>query len=339
MMELLRLVLGTVRAAFRGRRELLLENLLLRQQLAVALRPRRRPRLRRRDKLFWVLVYQLATAWRRHLVLVSPDTVVRWHRRGWRLFWRWKSRTRLGRPHLPAEIRELIATMSRENVLWGTERIRGELLKLGVIVSNRSIRRYRWRGPGRPPTQAWRTFLANHAHAIWAADLFTVPTLTFRTLYVLFFIGHGRRELLHVHVTAHPTAAWIWRQVVNATPWGRTPEYLLRDRDRVYGGDFGAKLKGLGIEQVLTPVRAPRANAVAERMVGTFRRECLDHAIVVNEQHLYALLAEFVAHYNRQRPHRTLVLEPPLPLGRAPTGRIRSRPVLGGLHHVYERAA
>jgi putative transposase len=305
MLELLRLVLGTVRVAYCGRHALLLENLVLRQQLAVLLRTRR-PRLGRRDKVFWVLVRRLTTAWRRHLVLVGPDTVVRWHRQGWRLFWRWRSRTRLGRPHLPAEVRELIATMSRENVLWGTERIRGELLKLGLAVSNRSIRRYRWRGPARPPSQAWRTFLANHAHALWAADLFTVPTLSFRTLYVLFFIGHGRRDLLHFRVTAHPTAAWVWQQLLSATPWGRAPRYLLRDRDRVYGGDLGARLKRLGIEQLLTPVRAPRANAVAERMVGTFRRECLDHMLIVNERHLHALLAEFTAYYNQLRPHRTL---------------------------------
>jgi len=166
MLELLGLVLGTVRMACHGRRELLLENLLLRQQLAVALRPKRRPRLQRRDRLFWVLVQRLSTQWRHHLVLVSPDTVVRWHRQGWRLFWRWQSRTRLGRPHLSAEVRELIATMSRENVLWGTERIRGELRTLGIEVSNRSIRRSRWRGPGRPPSQTWRTFLRNHAHQI-----------------------------------------------------------------------------------------------------------------------------------------------------------------------------
>jgi putative transposase len=339
MLELLRLVLGTVRVACGGRHALLLENLVLRQQLAVLLRTRRRPRLRRRDKLFWLLVRRLNAEWRRHLVLVSPDTVVRWHRQGWRLFWRWKSRTQLGRPHLPADIRELIATMSRENVLWGTERIRGELLKLGIAVSNRSIRRYRWRGPGRPPSPAWRTFLANHAHALWAADLFTVRTLTFRTLYVLFFVGHGRRELLHFRVTAHPTAAWVWQQVINATPWGRSPRYLLRDRDRVYGSDFGAKLKGLGIEQVLTPVRAPKANAVAERLVGTFRRECLDHVLIVNEPHLHALLEAFTDYYNRQRPHRTLHLEPPVPTARTATGTIRSWPVLGGLHHCYDRAA
>jgi len=339
MLELFRLVLGTVRVACSGQRALVLENLVLRQQLAVALRPRRRPQLKRRDKLFWLLLCRCTTTWRRHLVLVRPETVVRWQRQGWRLFWRWRSRTRLGRPHLPAEVRELIATMSRENVLWGTERIRGELLKLGIDVSNRSIRRYRWRGSVRPPSQTWRTFLANHAHAIWAADLFTVHTLTFRSLYVLFFIGHGRREVLHFRVTAHPTAAWVWQQLRNATPWGRSPPYLLRDRDRVYGGDFGAKLKRLGIEQLLTPVRAPRANAVAERMVGTFRRECLDHVIIVNERHLHALLVEFTAYYNQQRPHRTLRMESPVPTARAPTGPIRSRPVLGGLHHRYDRVA
>ncbi|MGH2350444.1 MAG: integrase core domain-containing protein [Chloroflexota bacterium] len=333
-------MLAALRSALGSRRDLALENLLLRQQLAVALRPtRQRPRLERRDRLFWLLARRICPDWRRHLVLVTPDTVVRWHRRGWRWFWWWRSGRPSGRPRLSAQIRGLIATMSRENVLWGTERIRGELLKLGITVSNGSIRRYRWRPAPRPPSQAWRTFLANHAHAIWAADLFTVPTLTFRSLYVLFFIGHGRREVLQFQVTAHPTAAWVWQQLLNATPWGRSPQYLLRDRDRVYGGDFGAKLKRLGIEQLLTPVRAPRANAVAERMVGTFRRECLDHVVIMNERHLHALLEEFTAYYNQQRPHRTLRLAPPLPTARAPTGTIRSRPVLGGLHHSYERAA
>jgi putative transposase len=242
-------------------------------------------------------------------VLVRPETVLHRHRQDWRLFWRWQSRTRLGRPNLSKEVRDLIATMSRENMLWGTERVRGELRTLGIEVSNRSIRRCRWRAPGRPPSQTWRTFLANHARQLWAGDLFTVPTLSFRTLSVLFFIGHGRGEVLHFRVTAHPTAAWVWQQLLNATPWGRSPRYLLHDRDRVYGGDFGAKLKRLGVEQVLTPVRAPRANAVAERMVGTFRRECLDHVVVVNEPHLHALLAEFTAYYIQHRPHRTLLWE------------------------------
>ena len=180
-------------------------------------------------------------------------------------------------------MRDLIARISRENPLWGTERIRGELLKLGIVVSNRSIRRYRWRGPVRTPGQTWRTFLVNHRPQIWAADLFTVPTLTFRTLSVLVFIAHDRRQLVHVNVTAHPAAAWIWRQFVQATPWASTPKYLIRDRDRAYGPEFAQRARALGTQTLLAPIRAPRANAGAERVIGTLRRECLDHLIVLNE--------------------------------------------------------
>jgi transposase InsO family protein len=339
MLELLTLLLGVLSAALRSRRDLVLENLLLRHQLAVAARPRRRSRLRPWDKLLWLLGRRFCADWRRHLVLVTPETVIRWHREGWHLFWRWRSRSFGGRPRLGGETRELIRLMSRDNRLWGTERIRGELLKLGIVVSNRSVRRYRWRGPDRPPSQSWRTFLANHRPRIWAADLLTVQTLTFRTLYVLVFVAHGRRELVHLAVTANPTAAWVWRQVINATPWGRTPAYLVRDRDAVYGADFARKAAGLGIRTLLTPVRAPRANAIAERLVGTLRRECLDHVIVVNERHLRAILSDFTRYYNADRPHQALGLDTPRSLDRPPVGSIRSRPVLGGLHHVYERAA
>jgi transposase InsO family protein len=258
---------------------------------------------------------------------------------GWRLSWRWPSRDGGGRTRLSPEPRELIARMSHDNPLWGSERIRGELLKVGTAVSNRSIRRDRWRGPGRPRSQTWGTFLRNHAHAIWAADLFTVQTLSFRTLYVLLFIAHDRRELVHWNVTASPTAAWVWRQVLEATPWGRRPRYLLRDRDAAYGGEFRERARRLGIETVLTPVRAPRANAIVERVIGTLRRECLDHLLVVNERHLRSVLAEFVGYYNGQRPHRTLRLETPVPATRPAAGPIRVRSVLGGLHHIYERAA
>ena len=340
MYEFLVLLLGVIRAGVRSRADLVAENLLLRHQLTVLARPtRKRPPLRGRDKLLWVLARRLCAAWRGHLVLVRPETVVRWHRQAWRLFWWWRSRRPVGRPRLSAEVRELIAVMSRDNPRWGTERIRGELLKLGIAVSNRSIRRYRRRGPARPPSQSWRTFLANHAGQIWAVDLFTVQTLTFKTLYVLVFIAHGRRELVHWNVTASPTTAWVWRQLIEATPWGRRPRYLLRDRDAVYGGAFRERARRLGIETLLTPVRAPRANAIAERVIGTLRRECLDHLLVLNEQHLRVVLREFVRYYNADRPHRSLALEPPQPALQLGTGPIRARPVLGGLHHVYERAA
>ena len=268
-----------------------------------------------------------------------PDTVVRWHQQGWRLFWRWKSRSRGGRPQLSPEVQDLIRIMSRDNPLWGTERIRGELLKVGMVVSNRSIRRYRWRGPKRSPSQTWRTFLANHAHHLWACNLFTVPTLTFKTLYVLVFIAHGRRELMHVNVTANPTAAWVWRQLIEATPWSNTPRHLLRDRDAVYGRDFRQRARRIGIDAIATPIRSPRANAIVERVIGTLRRECLDHLIILDEQHLRAVLTEFVRYYNHERPHRTLGLQTPELRPRPATGRILSRPVLNGLHHIYERVA
>jgi putative transposase len=340
MFGLLAGLLGLLRAALRSRRDLVLENVLLRHQLATLTRPaRKRPRLRRRDKLLWVLARHPCPDWRHHLVLVRPGTVVAWHRRGWRLFWWWRSRCPVGRPRLSPEVRDLIARMSRDNPHWGAERIRGELLKLGIVVSKRSIRRYRGRRHPGTPSQSWRTFLANHRPRIWAADLFTVQTLTFQTLYVLLLIAHARRELIHVNVTSSPTAAWVWRQLVQATPWGRTPRYLVRDRDRVCGPDFPARTARLGIRTVLTPVRAPRANAVAERLVGTLRRECFDHLILLNERHLRAVLAEFVAYYNAARPHRTLDLETPQPARRPRHGPIRASPVLGGLHHTYERAA
>jgi transposase InsO family protein len=318
------------------------ENLLVRHQLAVLTRPTRtRPRqqLRIWDKVLWVLARQCCPGWREHLRIVTPDTVVHWHRQGWRLFWRWKSRSRSGRPHLSPEVQELILTMSRENRLWGTERIRGELLKLGIVVSNRSIRRYRWRGPRRPSSQTWRTFLRNHAHHLWAADLFTVPTLTFETLYVLVFIEHGRRELVHVNMTANPTAAWVWRQLIEATPWGNKPRHLLHDRGAVYGRDFRQRTRRVGIDSIVTPIHAPKANAIVERVIGTLRHECLDHLIVLDEQHLRSVLAEYVAYYNRERPHRTLGLQTPELRPHPMAGPIRSRPVLNGLHHVYERAA
>jgi len=231
----LQLLVSIMLAYLKSRHALVVENLLLRQQLSIALRVRPHPRIQWRDRLFWVMARRLCTDWRRHLVVVHPETVLRWHRQGWRLRWWWRSRRPTGQPRVPQEVRALIRRLSEENRLWGTERIRGELRKLGIAVGNGSIRRSRWRPAPRPPSQTWGTFLRTHAHAIWAADLLTVQTLPFKTLYVLFFITHSRRELVHVHVTAHPTAAWVWRQVIEATAWGHRPTSLIRDRDRVDG--------------------------------------------------------------------------------------------------------
>jgi transposase InsO family protein len=339
MPELLSLVTQTARAAVRRRNDLILENLLLRHQLQVALRPKRRLSLRRRDRILWVLVRQLRPDWRRYLLYVRPETVIRWHRSGWRLYWRWRSRTRLGRPRLPADVRALIRQMASDNPLWGTERIRGELLKLGLIVSARSIRRYRRPRTSLPPSPAWHSFLRNELAGIWAADLLVVQTLTFKTLYVLFFIQHQRRRLVHLNVTAHPTVAWVWQQLLNATPDGRQPRYLIHDCDGVYGADFDARLGELSIRGIRTPVLAPKANAVAERMVRTFRRECLDHLIVLNEHQLLGILSEFVAYYNRDRPHRSLGLRTPEDRDRCKSGVLSCRSILGVRHHSYEWAA
>jgi transposase InsO family protein len=210
--------------------------------------------------------------------------------------------------------------MSRDNRLWGTERIRGVLLKLGIVVSKRSIRRYRLRKPTPGGSQTWRTFLSNELKRIWAADLLVVQTINYRVLYVLFVIRLDRREMIHFNATSSPTAAWVWQQLIEATPWGRQPKYLIHDRD-AYGHKFGGRLARLGIASVRTPVRAPRANAIAERLVPTLRSEALDHIIVLNEHHLRAVLGEFVTYYNRDRPHRSLGLQSPQPQSQLPSER------------------
>ena len=220
MTELLKLVFGFLRSFLRRDTDLLLENLALRHQLQVVLRSNPRPRLRNRDRILWVWIHRFRPdSWKRHLVVVRPETVIAWHRRGWRLYWTWRSRARFGRPRLRPEVRALIGRMAFENPTWGTQRIRGELLKLSIAVSARSIRRYRTRTWNGPPSQTWRTFLSNQAKGIWAADLLVVQTIGFRTLYVLFLVSHARRELMYLNVTASPTAAWVWQQLINATPW------------------------------------------------------------------------------------------------------------------------
>ena len=339
MVLVLRVTLTALRRVVRDRQDLVLENLALRHQLAVLTRPSPRPRLRPADRLLWSWLSRVWSGWRHHIVVVQPDTVVSWHRSAWRHYWTWKSRSgRRGRPPIKPELVELIRRMTRENPRWGHMRVLGELRKLGFRVSLQTVRRYRKDVP-RDPSSSWRTFLENHRPEIWASDFFTVHTLWFQTLYVFFFIAHDRRTVIHVNVTAHPTAEWVWRQLINATPWGIGPRFLIRDRDRSYGAGLIARAKGIGIRTVLSPIATPQANGIAERLVGTLRRECLDHIVVVNERHLRHVLRDFVAHYNEARPHQALALQVPEEGARASpktAGHIVSRPVLAGLTHEYE---
>lgn len=238
MILCLRLVFASALRALGSRRDLALENLALRHQLAVLARPSRRLQLRPADRLLWSWLVRHWPHWRSAIMFVQPDTVVRWHRTAWRRYWTWKSRRAPGRPRIAMEVRDLIRRLARENPRWGSVRIQGELRKLGYHVSARSVRRYRREVKRHPPSQSWRTFLRNHAPHIWAADFLTVQTLTFNTLYVFFFITHHRRRIVHLSVTAHPTAQWVWRQLIQATPYGEQPRYVIRDRDTCYGRDF-----------------------------------------------------------------------------------------------------
>ena len=264
------------------------------------------------------------------LAIVRPDTVIRWHCAGFRMYWRWKSRCRPGRPTISLEIRRLIRQMSIENPLWGAPRIHGELLKLGIDVGQTSVAKYMARRRG-PPSQGWKTFLRNHADGIAAMDLFVVPTVSFRLLYCLLIIGQGRRQILWLGVTAHPTAEWIANQLTEAVGWEQAPRYLIRDRDAAYGEVFIRRIQSMGIRDRPTSPRSPWQNGYAERLIGSIRRECVDHVVVFGERHLRHLLLSYMNYYNEVRTH--------LSLNHAPLTQraVIVRPVLGGLHHQYAR--
>lgn len=327
---------------------LAVENLCLRQQMAVLARRQPHPAFRNQDRRFWILMARWFPGWRGCLLIVTPETVLGWHRRGWRHYWRWRSKRRQpGRKRIPLALRQLIRRMAAENPLWGQVRIMAELLKLGYAVSPRTVRKYMRRPWNGVPSRRWKDFLQQHAKDIWACDFLTVRTLTFQSLYVFFLLHHVTREIVHVRVTRHPTAAWTAQQITNACFEREPPKYLIRDRDSIYGSEFSRKANSLCLHEVRTPVRAPKANAIAERFVGTMRRECLDHVFIFNERHLQRIMEEFVGYYNRQRPHRSLHHRSPCPTATPvpgtstgpPRGVILAEPVLGGLHHVYKRAA
>ena len=329
----------TLWSALRTQRDLAIENLVLRQQLAVLKQRRPRPRLTDADRLFWMVLSKIWPGWREPLHIVQPETIVRWHRQGFRYYWRWKSGRR-GRPRIYPEIRDLIRRMCQGNPLWGAPRIHGELLKLGIEASEATVSKYMIKRRG-PPSQTWRTFLENHAKEIIALDFFTVPTATFRILFVLIILSHDRRRILHVNVTTQPTAAWTARQLLEACGTDEGPRYLLRDRDAIYGKAFRRQVTALGIKEVTTAPRSPWQNPYAERLIGSIRRECLDHMIITSERHLKRILSSYVDYYHSARTH--LSLEKDAPEGRVvqpiEKGRVVELKRVGGLHHLYERMA
>ncbi len=339
-MDALKGIAALLGVFIKSRASLAAENLALRQQLAVLSRSVKRPRLRRRDRMFWASLSRLWTDWNTVLVIVKPETVIRWHRQGFRLYWRWKSTKKNGRPKVELEIRELIHRMSRENPTWGAPRIRSELRLLGHDVAKSTVAKYMTKRK-KPPSQGWRTFLTNHASQIAAIDFFVVPTVTFRLLFGFVVMRHERRQVVHFNVTEHPSAAWTAQQVIEALPFDEAPKYLLRDRDGIYGDEFVARVHGMGIEEILTAPRSPWQNPYLERLIGSIRRECLDHVIVLNEEHLRRILREYFAYYHADRPHMSLESNSPTERQVEPpeTGRVVALPRVGGLHHRYVRAA
>jgi len=338
---MLRLIMLSLLSAFRSRQAMALENAALRHQIDVLQRNSTRPELKWRDRAFWDILSYLWPDWRKSLYIIQPETVVRWHRRGFRYYWRWKSRYRWpGRPKVSREVRELIRQMSMGNPLWGAPRIHGELLKPGIDVSQATVSKYMVK-PEHRPSQSWRTFLTNHASDIISIDFFTVPTATFRVRYVFLVLDNARRKIIHFNVTDSPTAIWTGQQMVEAFPWDTAPRYLIRDRDGIYGFDFTRRVSSLGIKQIRTARRSPWQNPYVERVIGSIRRECLDHVIFFNERHLRRVLREYVGYYHRSRTH--LGLEKDCPEPRAvelpKIEPVASMPVLGGLHHRYFRQA
>jgi putative transposase len=332
--------LAAFRVCFRSRSDIALEILALRQQVAVLKRKRPRPILTRLDRLFWTSLRRCWPRWAEVLVIVKPETVISWHRTGFRLYWRWRSRPRSGRPQITEEIRELIRCLAQENVGWGAPKIHGELLKLGFQISERSVARYLRRvGRHGDPAKRWRAFLHNHREVIVAFDFFTVPTVTFQLLYCFFVIEHGRRKILHCNVTRHATADWVIQQLRETFPQAEPYRYVILDRDTKFDQEVIRFLKATGLTPKRTSIQSPWQNGTAERWIGSCRREMLDHVIVLNERHLRRLMGEYISYYHQDRVHDLLGKDTPdqraIEQRPAASATVVGMPRLGGLHHRY----
>jgi transposase InsO family protein len=341
MLPVISALLAFVVSLFRSRASLSLEHLALRHQLAVYQQTVERPHLRWTDRVLWGWLSRIWRGWLDALAFVQPRTVIAWQQQRFRDHWRRLSQQGPpGRPAIAQEVRDLIQAMWQANPTWGSPRIVGELRKLGIDVAKSTVETYRVR-PQKPPSPTWKTFLKNHVQDLVALDFFIVPTITHKVLFVLLILAHERRRLKHFNITEHPTAQWTAQQVVDAFPWDETPQYLLRDRDRIYGASFRQRVQHMGIEEVLIAPRSPWQNPYVERLIGSIRRDCLDHVIVLHERHLRRLLTEYFHYYHHWRTHQALDMDCPLPrpVQRPEVGSIREVPEVGGLHHHYERRA
>ena len=337
MIGLLCFVLAVWASPFKSKIRLAAENAALRHQLIVLRRKLRgRVQLANSDRWFLVQLYHWFPSILKVLTIIHPETLVRWHRAGFRSYWRWKSRSLGGRPQIEADLRALIRRMSIENPLWGAPRIHGELLKLGFKIAQSSVAKYMVKRRG-PPSQEWRTFSCNHTPDIAAMDLFVVPTIGFSLLYAFVIVRLDRRDLVWINVTTNPTSDWIARQMTEAFPWDDAPKYLIRDRDRIYGAVVTRRLRAMGIRDKPTAPASPWQNGFAERLIGSIRRECLDHIFVFGEAHLRRTLRSYACYYNDIRTHRSLDKDAPVSRPVQRTGIISSHPILGGLHHHYVR--
>jgi transposase InsO family protein len=337
MIGLLCFALAVLTSPFKSKLRLEAENAVLRHQLNVLRRRLHgRVRLTNNDRWFFIQLYRWFPSILQVLTIIQPETLLHWHRAGFRRYWRWKSNSRGGRPQIQTELRVLIRQISMENPLWGAPRIHGELLKLGFEVAQSSVAKYMAKRRG-PPSQGWRTFMHNHAPDIAAMDFFVVPTLGFKLLYAFVVVRLERRDLVWINVTAHPTAEWVAHQITEAFPWNEAPRYMIRDRDRIYGTVVTRRLRAMGIRDKPIAPASPWLNGFAERLIGSIRRECLDHIIVLGEAHLRRILKSYARYYNETRTHLALDKDAPLSRTVKRAGRILCRPVLGGLHHEYVR--
>ena len=335
MIALIWFVLAVLASPFKSKLRLEAENAMLRHQLIVLRRRLHgRIRLTNNDRWFFIHLYRWFPSILKVLTIIRPETLVRWHRAGFRRYWRWKSNSRGGRPRIEMELRTLIRLMNTENQLWGAPRIHGELLKLGFSVAQSTVAKYMVKRRG-PPSQGWRTFLRNHAPDAAAMDLFVVPTIGFKMLYAFVIVRLHRRDIVWINVTSNPTAEWVARQITEAFPWDEAPRYMIRDRDRIYGAVVTRRLRAMGIRDKPIAPASPWQNGFAERLIGSIRRECLDHVIVLGEAHLRRILKSYAAYYNCVRTHRSLHKDAPASRHVQRSGIITQ--TLGGLHYQYSR--